>query len=210
MRGSHRIGRGIRKAARGLLLWLLIALVFWGMAGWLPRIDAPSFAAVLLTTALIAILHALLWPLLIRLLLPLTVLTFGLGSLVMNAALVSISISIVDGSAPSFFGAVLLAFVLSVCLLVLAPALGFDDDARQLRLVRKRARRVREGQRTDVPGVIMFEIDGLSEPVLTLSEGHAPTMARWLDEGSHHVIPWECDLSSQTGASQAGLLLGSN
>ena len=35
-------------------------------------------------------------------------------------------------------------------------------------------------------------------------------MARWLDEGSHRVVPWECDLSSQTGASQAGLLLGSN
>jgi hypothetical protein len=58
----------------------------------------------------------------------------------------------------------------------------------------------------------MFEIDGLSEPVLrrALSEGYAPTMARWLDEGSHRVVPWECDLSSQTGASQAGLLLGSN
>ncbi len=209
---SHRIRRGIGKAARGLLLWLLIALVFWGMSGALPGIDVPSFGAVLLTTALIAILHALLWPLLIRLLLPLTVLTFGLGSLVMNAALVSVSISIVDGSAPSFFGAVLLAFVLSLSLLVLAPAVGVDDDARQLRLVRRRARRARKGERTDVPGVIMFEIDGLSEPVLrrALSEGYAPTMARWLEEGSHHVIPWECDLSSQTGASQAGLLLGSN
>ncbi len=74
------------------------------------------------------------------------------------------------------------------------------------------ARAAREANRTDVPGVIMFEIDGLSEPVLrrALSEGHAPTMARWLAEGSHRVIPWECDLSSQTGASQAGLLLGSN
>ena len=35
-------------------------------------------------------------------------------------------------------------------------------------------------------------------------------MARWLDRGTHRIVPWECDLSSQTGASQAGLLLGSN
>ena len=35
-------------------------------------------------------------------------------------------------------------------------------------------------------------------------------MARWLEESSHRIVPWECDLSSQTGASQAGLLLGSN
>ncbi len=60
--------------------------------------------------------------------------------------------------------------------------------------------------------MILFEIDGLAEPVLrrALGEGHAPTMARWLAEGSHRIVPWECDLSSQTGASQAGLLLGSN
>jgi hypothetical protein len=71
---------------------------------------------------------------------------------------------------------------------------------------------VRDAHRTDVPGVIMFEIDGLAEPVLrrALREGHAPNMAQWLERGTHRIVPWECDLSSQTGASQAGLLLGSN
>ena len=195
---------------RGLLLWLLIALIFWALAALPGGIDIPSFGAVLLTTGLVALLNALLWPFLIRLLLPLTVLTFGLGSLVLNAVIVSISIAIVDGSAPNFGSAVLLAFALSVSLLLLAPALSIDDDARQLRVVRRHARRVSE--RTDVPGVIMFEIDGLAEPVLrhALDSGHAPTMARWIEGGSHRIVPWECDLSSQTGASQAGLLLGSN
>jgi uncharacterized membrane protein YvlD (DUF360 family) len=202
--------RFVWSSGRWLILWLLIGLLFWALAALLPGIDVPSFAAVLLTTGLIALLNALLWPLLIRLLLPLTVLTFGLGSLVLNAAIVSLAISLVDGAAPDFLSAVLVAFALSVGLMVLAPALSIDDDARQLRLVRRRARQVREG--TDVPGVIMFEIDGLAEPVLrrAISEGHVPTMARWLDEGSHRIVPWECDLSSQTGASQAGLLLGTN
>jgi len=35
-------------------------------------------------------------------------------------------------------------------------------------------------------------------------------MARWLAEGSHRFAEWETDLSSQTGASQAGILIGSN
>jgi Type I phosphodiesterase / nucleotide pyrophosphatase len=35
-------------------------------------------------------------------------------------------------------------------------------------------------------------------------------MARWLQDGSHELAEWETDLSSQTGASQAGILLGSN
>jgi uncharacterized membrane protein YvlD (DUF360 family) len=198
---------------RGLILWALVALIFWGAAALLPGIDVPSFGAVLLTTGLVALLNALLWPILIRVLLPLTVLTFGLGSLVLNAAIVSISIKLVDGSAPDFLGAVAAAFVLSISLTLLAPALSLDDDARQLRLVRRRARRrLRGAASTEVPGVILFEIDGLAEPVLrrALREGHAPTMSRWLDRDTHRIVPWECDLSSQTGASQAGLLLGSN
>jgi hypothetical protein len=35
-------------------------------------------------------------------------------------------------------------------------------------------------------------------------------MARWLREGTHRLAGWETDLSSQTGASQSGILLGSN
>jgi uncharacterized membrane protein YvlD (DUF360 family) len=212
MTATRAISGGVWTAVRGLLLWLLVALIFWVAAALLPGIDVPSFRAVLLTTGMVALLNAALWPLLIRLLLPLTVITFGLGSLVLNAAIVSLSIKIVDGSAPDFVSAIAAAFVLSASLMLLAPALSIDDDARQLRLVRRRARRVRPENRTDVPGVILFEIDGLAEPVLrrALRDGYAPTMARWLENGSHRIVPWECDLSSQTGASQAGLLLGSN
>ena len=35
-------------------------------------------------------------------------------------------------------------------------------------------------------------------------------MASWLAEGTHRLLEWETDLSSQTGASQAGILLGKN
>ena len=37
-----------------------------------------------------------------------------------------------------------------------------------------------------------------------------PTLALWLERGSHVITPWETDLSSQTGASQAGILHGNN
>ena len=35
-------------------------------------------------------------------------------------------------------------------------------------------------------------------------------MARWIADDGYHLAEWETDLSSQTGASQAGILLGSN
>jgi hypothetical protein len=37
-----------------------------------------------------------------------------------------------------------------------------------------------------------------------------PHLARWLETGSHRLLRWEPDLSSQTGASQSGILLGNN
>ena len=43
-----------------------------------------------------------------------------------------------------------------------------------------------------------------------MRDGNAPHMARWLADDTHRLAEWETDLSSQTGASQAGILLGSN
>ena len=87
-----------------------------------------------------------------------------------------------------------------------------DDDTYTLRVVQRIAKRQGGATRTDVPGIIYLEIDGLALTVLrrAMRDGNAPNMARWLAEGTHGLTEWETDLSSQTGASQAGILLGSN
>ncbi len=81
-----------------------------------------------------------------------------------------------------------------------------------LRVIQRIARRSGEKVETDAPGIVYLEIDGLATPVLqrAMRDGNAPTMARWLAEDTHRLLEWETDLSSQTGASQAGILLGSN
>ncbi len=197
---------------RALVLVVIDGLLLWLLSDVLSGISVPSFGAAVLTAGLIALLNALLWPLLTRLVLPLTVLTFGLGSLVLNAAIVNIAIRAVDGSDPRFGATLLVALGLAVVTMLVEPLLDFDGDAYHLRVVRRRVREARERNRTDVPGVILFEIDGLAEPVLeqAIAAGHVPTIARWLGDGSHKIVGWECDMSSQTGASQAGLLHGSN
>jgi hypothetical protein len=43
-----------------------------------------------------------------------------------------------------------------------------------------------------------------------IAQGRMPTLRRWLETGSHRLVGWETDLSSQTSASQAGLLHGNN
>jgi uncharacterized membrane protein YvlD (DUF360 family) len=187
-----------------------VALVV--LTAFLSSHDTLSFDAALLVAAVMAVLNAVLWPLLIRVALPLTILTFGLGSLALSAGMVALAFYAVDGKTPSFWTDLAIAFGLALVSMLAAPLLDVDGDARHLRVVRRRLRGSRRMHRTEVPGVILFEIDGLGEGVLreAIGAGHVPTIARWLSDGSHRMIGWECDLSSQTGASQAGLLLGSN
>ena len=42
------------------------------------------------------------------------------------------------------------------------------------------------------------------------ARGYMPTLKRWIYSGSHKLMQWDPDLSAQTSASQAGILLGSN
>ena len=61
-----------------------------------------SGAAVLVAAAM-ALINALLWPIVTRLALPLTILTFGLGSLVLSAGTVALAFYVVDGKSPPFW-----------------------------------------------------------------------------------------------------------
>jgi len=197
---------------RVILLLLVEGLVILALAAILPGVQTPSFRAAVLVAATMALINAVLWPIVIRIALPLTVLTFGLGSLVLSAGTVALGFYVVDGTSIPIGGDLAIAFAMALVSMLIAPLLDVDGDAQHLRVVRRRVRRGRRDNHTDVPGVILFEIDGLGETVLreAVRDGHVPTIARWCSEGTHRILGWECDLSSQTGASQAGLLLGSN
>jgi heme exporter protein D len=96
---------------------------------------------------------------------------------------------------------------------IFSTLLTIDDDNSWYRnVVRRRAKRMARAEETDVPGILFLEIDGLARPVLeeAMRNGYAPVMASWLKDGSHKLIEWETDLSSQTSASQAGILHGNN
>jgi uncharacterized membrane protein YvlD (DUF360 family) len=197
---------------RVVILLLIEGLVILGLAAILPGVQTPSFRAAVLVAATMALINAILWPLVIRVALPLTVFTFGLGSLVFSAGTVALGFYVVDGTSIPIGGDLAIAFGMALVSMLIAPLLDVDGDAQHLRVVRRRVRAGRRDNHTDAPGVILFEIDGLGESVLreAVRDGHVPTIARWLSAGTHRILGWECDLSSQTGASQAGLLLGSN
>jgi uncharacterized membrane protein YvlD (DUF360 family) len=211
-RRLNRVRRALGFAIRAVAMLAIESLALVAMTWLLPGLESLSVEAAVLVAVVMALINALLWPLLIRVALPLTIVTFGLGSLLLSAGMVALAFYAVDGKTPSFGSDMAIAFGLALVSMLAAPLLDVDGDARHLRVVRRRVRRSRRDNQTDVPGAILFEIDGLGKGVLeeAIRDGHAPTIERWLADGSHRLIGWECDISSQTGASQAGLLLGSN
>jgi uncharacterized membrane protein YvlD (DUF360 family) len=203
---------------RHLLRILVVLLATAGtlllLSAILTDVHVRDFAAALGAAALIGLVNALVWPLVIRFALPLTVLTLGLGVVALNGAMVLLVSEISPGlEVDSLLGGIVVALGVTIVNTAATSLLAIDDDEFWYRnVVRRQARRTGSPETTDVPGLFFLEIDGLAHDVLVraLRDGNAPTMARWLRDGSYRLTRWETDWSSQTGACQAGLLHGDN
>ena len=199
-----------------LALALLVGAVAVVVSGLiLPGVEVKTFLGALEAAALIAVLNAVLPPLVAALRLPLMLIIGFFAVLIVDALILLLVSKLAPGDfkVDSFGWALLAALVMAAASMVLQVFLGVDDDdIYSLRVIERVAKRQGAAARTDVPGIIFLEIDGLAGPVLrrAMRDGNTPVLARWLADGSHALIEWEPDLSSQTGASQAGILLGSN
>ncbi|MFL5862709.1 MAG: phage holin family protein [Solirubrobacteraceae bacterium] len=200
---------------RLVLAWLVAALAVFLTAAIVPGVTVGSFADALVAAALIAAFNAVLPPLVASLRLPFT-LALGFVLILVLDALILLLVSSITKRAihvDGFGWALLAALVIAGAIVVLNEILGIDDDETYtLRIIRRIARRQGGGAHTDVPGIVFLEIDGLALPVLqrAMRDGTTPVLASWLEDGTHQFAEWEPDLSSQTGASQAGILLGAN
>ena len=198
-----------------LVGWAVSAASIW-VASWIvPGFTLHNTGAAFIGAAAIAVLNAILPPILASLRLPFMVAIGFLLVLFADAFLLMLAADALPDhiEVGNFGDALLAALVMAAVSLVLEVIIGTDDDDEySLRVIRRIARRGGGTEHTDVPGIIYLEIDGLALPVLrdAMRDGNAPTMARWVAEGGYRLIEWETDLSSQTGASQAGILLGSN
>ncbi len=201
---------------RVVLAWLVTAVALLVAAGILPGVHVDGFWGALVVAAVVAVLNAVLPPVIAALRLPFMLALGFLLVLAVNAFVLKLASDVLPGntfSVDSFWWALLAALIVAAVSVVLEVVLGTnDDDTYTLRVVQRVARRQGGEERTDVPGIIFLEIDGLALPVLrrAMRDGNVANMARWLAEDTHRLTEWETDLSSQTGASQAGILLGSN
>jgi len=203
-----------RLAVHGLIVVAVeaVALIFlaWLMPGF--NVDGPI--AAILTAVVIGVLNSLVWPVLSRFTLRLTVLTLGFFGLILNSLIVGTAMLAmpwlqINGLAEALVITVFLAILTSL----ISALLAIDEDSSwYLNVVQGQLRRRGEVETTDVPGIVFLEIDGLGYDILrrAFANGSAPTLAGWVRSESHDLNMWETDWSSQTGACQAGILHGNN
>ncbi len=193
----------VRRAVRTIVVLVIDALALMLLSEILPGFILDGALAALGVAAVVGLLNALVWPFLNRFALPLNVLTLGLGALVINGAFVLLATDVVPGAhLNDLLSGIVVTVGLTALTALASSLLAIDEDEWWHRnVVQRQARRRGEFVRSDVPGMIFLEIDGLAYDVLrrALRDGNAPTLASWVREGTHDLERWETDWSSQTG-----------
>jgi len=174
-------------------------------------VTVGEFDDIALLVIFISIVNAVLWPLLTKIFMPFLVLTFGVGSLILNGLLLGLFAPLFDIEIKGM--AIILApLAMAIVTTIMSSVLTMEEDSSYYRSVYRDAKRKRKGEVKNYPGLIIVEIDGLSYDVLkeAIDKGLMPKIKSMIDDGTHTLRKWETDLSSQTGASQAGILHGNN
>ena len=198
---------------RGLVVVVLAAATLYLLAWLLDGFDIDRPQDALLAGLVVGVVNAVVWPALAVIVVPLSVLTLGIGAIVLDALFVAAVLDLLPGvTLTGFWTAMAVALGLAGVTTLVSSTLALDDDLWLDEMVARRTRR-RAGRATatDVPGFVFVQIDGLARVVLERARrsGDVPTLDRWIRDGTHRLTPWETGWSSQTGVSQCGILHGS-
>jgi uncharacterized membrane protein YvlD (DUF360 family) len=203
----------VQVAVRMIVVTVSIALALWLLAAVLGGFQIDSVQDALLAGLVVGLVNAVVWPLLASIVVPISVLTLGLGAIVIDALLIGLLLDALPGvTIDDGWTAVAIVVGLALINAVVSAALALDDDVWfDRRTARTARRRAKAAAHTDVPGIVFVQLDGVAEAVLrrALRSGDVPTIDHWLRAGTHRLVSWETGWSSQTGVSQCGILHGS-
>jgi len=94
---------------------LLTAIAVLVLANFLPGVNVANFTTAILVAAVLGLLNVIVKPVLILLTLPITIVTFGLFLLVINASIILLADNFINGfSVSGFWTALLFSILLSI------------------------------------------------------------------------------------------------
>jgi len=101
-----------------LLIWLVTALGLWVVTILVPGVNTRSAGDLMLAALVLGAINAVIRPLLWVLTMPLTVLSFGMFALIINALMIKLAADLVPGFEIDSFGNAMLAAVIMALLAI--------------------------------------------------------------------------------------------
>lgn len=201
---SSRVMKYVLLLFVDVVLFLVFVSIFGG-------ITVPSFGVAFIIVLLLSFFNGLLWPILSYISLRFLVVTFGFGTFIFDGFILWILDMFMPGVSIGGMSLFTIPLLIAIINSFVSIVLDIHEDSLYYSSILKKELQNSRGIR-DKDGFIFLEIDGLAKDILVeaIEKGDMPTLKSWIDEGSHILTSWETDLSSQTGASQAGILHGNN
>ncbi|HEU5107865.1 MAG TPA: phage holin family protein, partial [Micromonosporaceae bacterium] len=198
----------MRSLARSAVTsFLVLAATLW----LLPGVDSSGLVSMLWLVVLVAGVGTVLRPVLLAC----ASVLGGYGALLLGflvqAIVMYVALSLDPNAHVSSFA---MAFVASWVAAALSALVNWLADAgTDEAFLNETLRRMTRGRRTGAPrqpGLLIVQLDGVSEPLLrwALRAGNLPHIGQWLRSGRYRLRSWHTGIPSTTPASQAGLLHG--
>jgi len=204
---------------RRLLATLVISVLsFAGAVALTPGFDltpgAPIIGTLLIAALVLAVLNVLVRPLFLALFAGVSVIAVVIATLVFQvASFLVVAYVVKDLNVSGILSALVASFIYGTVNTVLVAAFSITSDDSYFAILMQQVSAQREGVvRTDKPGLVVVQIDGLAQPILArqVRAGRVPHLSDWLRSGRYRLSGWEALLPPTTPASQAGILHGNN
>ena len=197
-----------------IAITVLVSTVSFMATAWLlPGISVVRVLDAIIAVVLMGLFNVLVRPFLLTLVAPRSLVLTGILVIVLQVVVFLVVVPIAPGVAvDGFFSALIGSFIYAAINTTLTAILGVDTGGSYFGLLVQNMLSTGGAPRSDKPGVVIVQIDGLAHPILAgrVRAGSVNTMASWIRSGSHTLSKWEAILPSMTSASQAGILHGTN
>lgn len=191
------------------------ALALLALAWLIPGINSgiaedPWIQGIIIPALVLGLLNAAVRPLLIAATIPMGVLGFGVITAGLNGlflyAMHSSGFLAISSASALVAGAIALAVINTV----LTTILSIDEEDRFYRKVIRKRVSSSPIQRTDAPGLLIVEIDGLAHEYLQRARARqrVPALDSLMGDDESVLLAWDCGIPSQTSSSQAGIMYG--
>ena len=197
-----------------LVITLLVSTVSFLLTAWLlPGISVGRVREAVIAVVLMTLFNAVIRPVLLTFVASRSLALLAILVLVLQVLTFLVIAPLSQGvQVDGFFSALIGSFVFAAFNTLLTAILGVDRDGTYFGLLVSSLMAKRSAPKSDRPGLVIIQIDGLAHPILAarVRAGSVNTIAGWIRDGSHRLSQWEALLPSMTSGSQAGILHGTN